>query len=71
MNEKITFEELPQKASEIFAFEHYKVLKEGYEVMDSDGNAIYKIFPNGNKEFVKSVKSYKVTNKKIKLKWQD
>jgi len=69
MNEKITFDELPQRASEIFTIEYHQVLKEGYEVMDSDGDAIYKIFPNGEKEFVKSVKSYKVTSKKIKLKW--
>jgi len=71
MNEKITFEELPYKAKDIFAFEHYKVLEEGYEVIDSNGNYIYKLFPNGEKEIIKSVKSYKVTNKNIKLRWQD
>jgi len=69
MDKKITFEELPQKASEIFAFEHYKVLKEGYEVVESDGNSIYKVFPNGDRKFVKNVKTYKITNKNIKLKW--
>ena len=69
MNEKITFEELPYRVRDIFAFEHYQVLKEGYEVIDSDGNSIYRVFPNGNKEFIKNVKSYKVHNKNIKLKW--
>jgi hypothetical protein len=47
--------ELPALSGSAFAEARQKVLASGLPVLQSEGDTIYRVFPDGRKEFVKKI----------------
>ena len=47
--------EFPTLASQAFAAARRRVLESGQSVLQSEGGSLYRVFPDGRKEFVKDM----------------
>ena len=67
---EILEKELPALAGSIFVAERKKVLAAGLSVLESDHGALYEVFPNGVRKFVKNIESPTpvVAGTKIKIR---
>ena len=60
-------EKIPQNAKSVFALASFKALENDLNIMEVDGNSLYEIDSNGNKTFIKKIKSYKIEEKSFTL----